>query len=116
MAITDFYLTNPIARASAIMASLSAMHAAQPLQAAWASAATFAIGAALPLLTAAIAPSDHVMAAVAGSTLLSLTVLGYLAAFAGGANIYASTARITFWGAAAMAITVAVGKLFGAVT
>jgi VIT1/CCC1 family predicted Fe2+/Mn2+ transporter len=95
---------------------LSAMHRAMPVQAAWASAATFAIGAALPLLTVAIAPSNHVMAAVAGSTLISLTVLGYLAAYAGGANIFVSTARIIFWGAAAMAITVAVGKLFGAVT
>ena len=94
---------------------LSAMHTARPVQAALASAGTFSIGAALPLLTVAIAPPTHVMAAVAGSTLLSLALLGYLAAYAGGANIYVSTARILFWGAAAMAITVAVGKLFGAV-
>jgi VIT1/CCC1 family predicted Fe2+/Mn2+ transporter len=94
---------------------LSSVHRARPVQAAWASAATFAIGAALPLIAAAIAPSSQVMATVGGSTLLSLTILGYLAARAGGANIYVSTARVTFWGAAAMAITVAVGKLFGAV-
>jgi vacuolar iron transporter family protein len=94
---------------------LSSMHAARPVQAALASAATFSIGAALPLLTVTIAPSNHVLAAVGGSTLLSLTILGYLAAYAGGANVYVSTARIIFWGAAAMAITVAVGKLFGAV-
>lgn len=94
---------------------LSSVHAARPVQAALASAATFSIGAALPLLTAAIAPSNHVLAAVGASTLLSLTILGYLAAHAGGANVYVSAARVTFWGAAAMAITVAVGKLFGAV-
>jgi VIT1/CCC1 family predicted Fe2+/Mn2+ transporter len=94
---------------------LSSAHAARPVQAALASAATFSVGAAMPIVAAAIAPSSYVMATVGGSTLLSLTVLGYLAAYAGGANIYVSTARITFWGAAAMAITVAVGKLFGAV-
>jgi VIT1/CCC1 family predicted Fe2+/Mn2+ transporter len=94
---------------------LSSVHRARPVQAAWASAATFAIGAALPLIAAAIAPSSHIMATVGGSTLLSLTILGFLAARAGGANIYVSTARVIFWGAAAMAITVAVGKLFGAV-
>ncbi len=94
---------------------LSSVHTARPVQAALASAATFSIGAALPLLTVAIAPSNHVLAAVGGSTLVSLTILGYLAAYAGGANIYVSTARVVFWGAAAMAITVAVGKLFGAV-
>ncbi len=94
---------------------LSSAHAARPVQAALASAATFSVGAAMPIVAAAIAPSSYVMATVGGSTLLSLTVLGYLAANAGGANVYVSTARITFWGAAAMAITVAVGKLFGAV-
>ncbi len=94
---------------------LSSVHTARPVQAALASAATFAIGAALPLLTAVMAPSAYMMAAVGGSTLVSLTILGYLAAYAGGANVYVSTARIVFWGAAAMAMTVAVGTLFGAI-
>lgn len=94
---------------------LSAVHRARPVQAALASAATFAIGAALPLAAAVFAPSGYVMAAVGGSTLAALTILGYLAAYAGGANIYSSTARILFWGTAAMAITVAVGRLFGAI-
>jgi VIT1/CCC1 family predicted Fe2+/Mn2+ transporter len=94
---------------------LTSVHTARPVQAALASAATFAVGAALPLLTVVIAQPGYLMAAVGGSTLVSLTILGYLAAYAGGAKVYVSTARIVFWGAAAMAMTVAVGTLFSAV-
>jgi VIT1/CCC1 family predicted Fe2+/Mn2+ transporter len=89
--------------------------AAQPVQAALASAATFAIGAALPLLTALLAPEPSLALAVSGSSLLFLAALGALAARAGGAPLLRSTARVTFWGALAMALTAGVGALFGTV-
>ncbi len=87
---------------------------ARPLQAAWASAATFSVGAALPLLAAFVAPEGQVLSMVAGLSLLSLAVLGGLAARAGGARISVGVARVTFWGALAMALTAGVGRLFGA--
>ena len=89
--------------------------AARPVQAAMASAATFAIGAALPLLTALLAPEASLVLAVSGSSLLFLAALGALAARAGGAPLLRSTARVTFWGALAMGLTAGVGALFGAV-
>jgi VIT1/CCC1 family predicted Fe2+/Mn2+ transporter len=89
--------------------------AARPVQAALASAATFAIGAALPLLTALLAPEASLVLAVSGSSLLFLAALGALAARAGGAPLLRSTARVTFWGALAMGLTAGVGALFGAV-
>jgi VIT1/CCC1 family predicted Fe2+/Mn2+ transporter len=89
--------------------------AARPVQAALASAATFAIGAALPLLTALLAPEASLALAVSGSSLLFLAALGALAARAGGAPLLRSTARVTFWGALAMALTAGVGALFGTV-
>lgn len=88
--------------------------AARPVQAALASAATFAVGAALPLVTVALAPSAYVIVAVAVASLLCLALLGGLAAYAGGAGVGRSVARVTFWGALAMALTAAVGTLFGA--
>jgi VIT1/CCC1 family predicted Fe2+/Mn2+ transporter len=94
---------------------LSATHTARPVQAALASAATFAIGACLPVLTLLIAPPDFLLAVVAGSSLLFLSLLGYLAAYAGGAKVLLSVGRVTFWGALAMSLTLAIGKLFGAV-
>jgi vacuolar iron transporter family protein len=92
---------------------ISASLAARPVQAALASATTFAVGAALPLLTARLAPEPHLGWVVSTSSLLFLAALGALAARAGGAPLLRSTARVTFWGALAMAITAGVGALFG---
>ena len=88
---------------------------AKPLQAALASAASFAVGAALPLAVAAVAPLQSVMLWVACASLLSLALLGVVAARAGGSAVLPSVWRVTFWGVLAMAATAGVGKLFGAV-
>jgi vacuolar iron transporter family protein len=90
--------------------------AARPLQAALASAGAFAVGAALPLLLVLVFPVTALMWGVAGSSLLSLALLGVLAARAGGAPVIASVMRVTFWGALAMALTAGVGALLGGVT
>lgn len=87
--------------------------AAQPVQAALASAGTFAVGALLPLLMVLLLPVSAIMWGVAGSSLLFLALLGFLAARAGGAPPLRSVARVTFWGALAMALTAGVGALFG---
>jgi len=94
---------------------LSEVHTARPIQAAFASAGTFTIGAALPLLAVLFAPSSFIMPAVGGSSLVFLAMLGCLAAYAGGAKIITSVARVTIWGALAMALTTAIGRMFGAV-
>lgn len=86
---------------------------AQPVAAALASAATFAVGAALPLVVALLAPRSALPVWVVASTLLSLALLGWLAAVTGGAKPLLGALRVTFWGALAMAITYAVGALFG---
>ena len=88
---------------------------ARPLQAASASAAAFAVGAAIPLLTAIFAPQDGLSLFVAGASLICLVGLGALAARTGGAPVLIGAARVTFWGALAMAVTAGVGRLFGAV-
>jgi vacuolar iron transporter family protein len=88
---------------------------ARPVQAALASAASFAVGAALPLLVALLAPHSVLIPWVAGSSLLFLATLGGVAARTGGAPVLAGVWRVTFWGALAMAITAGVGALFGAV-
>lgn len=88
---------------------------AQPAQAAFFSAGTFTIGAALPLLVAWMLPGSQQIAVVAGSSLLSLAALGALAARAGGAAISIGAIRVTFWGALAMVLTAAVGRAFGVV-
>jgi len=88
---------------------------ARPVQAALASAGTFAVGAALPLLMVLVFPVAALMWGVAGSSLLFLALLGLLAARAGGAPVIASVMRVTFWGALAMALTAGVGALFGVV-
>jgi VIT1/CCC1 family predicted Fe2+/Mn2+ transporter len=87
---------------------------AKPIQAALASAASFAVGAALPLVVTALAPERMLMSWVGGVSLVSLAALGVVAARVGGANVVASAWRVTFWGALAMAITAGVGALFGA--
>jgi len=88
---------------------------ARPIQAALASAASFAVGAALPLLVTALCPRDWLIGAVAAASLIFLAALGTLAARAGGAAMATGAIRVTFWGALAMAITALVGKLFGTV-
>jgi VIT1/CCC1 family predicted Fe2+/Mn2+ transporter len=94
---------------------ISATMSARPVQAALASAASFAVGAALPLAVAAIAPATALIAAVAIASLLFLMLLGGVAARAGGASVWLGAWRVSFWGALAMGITAGVGKLFGAV-
>jgi VIT1/CCC1 family predicted Fe2+/Mn2+ transporter len=86
---------------------------ARPVQAALASAGTFAVGAVLPLLIVALLPPSALPWAVSGGSLLFLALLGSLAARAGGASVLTSAARVTFWGALAMALTAGVGALFG---
>lgn len=93
---------------------LSEAVSARPVQAALASAGTFAIGAAMPLLTILLAPAAYLIPSVSGASLLCLALLGGLAAYAGGASVVVSAARVTFWGALAMALTAGVGALFGA--
>ena len=93
---------------------ISEAFSARPLQAALASAASFTVGAALPLAVTAMAPAQSLMAWVSGSSLVFLAVLGVVAARVGGAPVLAGAWRVTFWGALAMGITAGVGSLFGA--
>ena len=87
---------------------------ARPLQAALASAATFAVGAALPILAAVISPANWLIPLVVVSSLLFLAVLGGVAARVGGARPVAGAIRVAFWGALAMGLTAGAGALFGA--
>ena len=86
---------------------------ARPLQAAGASAATFALGAALPLLVVILAPLTGLGWTIAAASLVCLAALGALAARTGGASPWVGSGRVAFWGALAMAATAAIGKLFG---
>ena len=86
---------------------------AQPIQAALASAASFAVGAALPLVVATMATGKYLMPWIAVTSLAFLAFLGAIAAQVGGAGVWIGAWRVTFWGAIAMAITAAVGALFG---
>lgn len=88
---------------------------ARPIQAALASASSFAVGAALPLLVTATAPSSSLIVLVSGTSLLFLGLLGALAARAGGASVTVGALRVTFWGALAMGLTAGVGALFGTI-
>lgn len=94
---------------------ISEMLTARPVQAALSSAATFSIGALLPLLIVIMAPVSALMWAVSVSSLFFLALLGVLAARTGGASMMTSALRVTFWGALAMALTAGVGALFGVV-
>jgi VIT1/CCC1 family predicted Fe2+/Mn2+ transporter len=87
---------------------------ARPVQAALASAGTFSVGAAMPLLLVVVVPASALVWAVSGSSLFFLALLGSLAARAGGSPVWKAAARVTFWGALAMALTAGVGALFGA--
>ena len=95
--------------------SISEALSARPVQAALASAASFAVGAVLPLAVTALAPEKSLIIWVSGTSLAFLAGLGAVAARVGGAGVMIGAWRVTFWGALAMAITAAVGKLFGAV-
>jgi VIT1/CCC1 family predicted Fe2+/Mn2+ transporter len=94
---------------------ISEITTARPVQAALASAATFALGAAIPLLTVLIAPTTVLIPVVVATSIALLAVLGGVGAHAGGASIFRGALRVTFWGALAMALTAGVGALFGAV-
>ena len=87
---------------------------ARPVQAALASAGTFAVGAAMPLLLVLVVPRSALVWAISGSSLFFLALLGSLAARAGGSPVWRAALRVTFWGALAMALTAGVGALFGA--
>jgi VIT1/CCC1 family predicted Fe2+/Mn2+ transporter len=92
---------------------ISSILTARPVQAGLTSAATFAAGAALPLVTALVVPAPRVGAVVAGTSLVFLTALGALSARTGGAPVFRASVRVAFWGALAMGITAIVGRLFG---
>ncbi|MBI3778265.1 MAG: VIT family protein [Gammaproteobacteria bacterium] len=112
---TQLMAKDPLAAHARDELGISEMITARPIQAALTSAATFAMGAALPLLTVVISPVAYLIPVVAGTSLLFLALLGTLAAYTGGAPAVTGAARVTFWGAIAMALTAGVGHLFGAV-
>jgi VIT1/CCC1 family predicted Fe2+/Mn2+ transporter len=85
---------------------------ARPIQAAFTSAVSFAVGAAMPLLAVATVPASGLIAVVSGTSLIFLAFLGGLAARVGGASVTMGAMRVTFWGALAMALTAGVGKVF----
>lgn len=89
--------------------------AARPVEAALTSALTFAVGAALPLTLVVISPNEMLIYIVSAASLAFLALLGAVGAKAGGANVFKATLRVTFWGAAAMALTAGVGWMFGTV-
>jgi VIT1/CCC1 family predicted Fe2+/Mn2+ transporter len=92
---------------------ISEATAAKPLQAAFASACSFSVGAVLPLIVVALAPESRLILWVAVAALVSLAFLGGLAAKTGGAKILPGVIRVTFWSALAMGVTAGVGTLFG---
>ena len=94
---------------------ISEVTAARPIQAALTSAATFAIGAAMPLAIVLLMPSTYLVMGVSIASLLFLALLGAVGARAGGANVWKATFRVTFWGALAMGLTAVIGALFGTV-
>jgi VIT1/CCC1 family predicted Fe2+/Mn2+ transporter len=93
---------------------LSETQSARPVQAALASAASFAVGAVMPLLTVVLVPASYLISVVSATSLVFLAMLGGLAARVGGASALTGAMRVTFWGALAMALTAGVGILFGA--
>ncbi len=94
---------------------ITANLSARPIQAAFASALSFVVGAAMPLLVVLVAPETSLVVWVTVASLVVLALLGIVAARAGGAPLLRSAARVTFWGALAMALTALVGALFGTV-
>jgi len=94
---------------------ISEITTARPVQAALTSAASFSVGAAMPLLMVVVSPAGALVPIVSAASLGFLAFLGAVGARAGGANVVRATARVTFWGALAMALTAGIGKLFGTV-
>jgi VIT1/CCC1 family predicted Fe2+/Mn2+ transporter len=94
---------------------ISEMTTARPVQAALTSAASFSVGAAMPLVMVVVSPAGALVPLVSAASLGFLALLGAIGAKAGGANILRATARVTFWGALAMALTAGIGKVFGTV-
>src|SRR6478736_3094029 len=94
---------------------ISEITTARPVQAALTSAATFSVGAAMPLLMVVISPAWALVPMVSAASLGFLALLGAIGAITGGANVPRATARVTFWGALAMALTAGIGKIFGTV-
>jgi vacuolar iron transporter family protein len=94
---------------------ISEITTARPVQAALTSAATFAVGAAMPLLMVLVSPASMLVPIVSAASLVFLALLGAIGARAGGANVLRATARVTFWGTLAMALTAGIGALFGTV-
>lgn len=94
---------------------ISEVTAARPIQAALTSAATFAVGAAMPLAMVLLMPRSALVVGVSVASLLFLALLGAIGARAGGANVMKATLRVTFWGALAMALTAGIGAVFGTV-
>jgi VIT1/CCC1 family predicted Fe2+/Mn2+ transporter len=94
---------------------ISEITTARPVQAAVTSAATFSVGAAMPLLMVIVSPAGALVPIVSAASLGFLALLGALGARVGGANVPRATVRVTFWGALAMALTAGIGKLFGTV-
>ena len=94
---------------------ISEITTARPIQAALTSAATFSVGAAMPLLMVVVSPAHVLIPVVSAASLGFLALLGAIGAKAGGANILRATVRVTFWGALAMALTAGIGKIFGTV-
>ena len=92
---------------------ISEISTARPIQAALTSAVTFTVGAALPLLMVVVTPARFLVVAVSVASLLFLALLGAIGARTGGADVVKATARVTFWGALAMALTAGVGAIFG---
>ena len=92
---------------------ISEISAARPVQAALTSAATFSTGAAMPLLMVVVSPGDKLVPIVSMASLVFLALLGAIGAKTGGANVLKATARVTFWGALAMALTAGIGALVG---
>jgi VIT1/CCC1 family predicted Fe2+/Mn2+ transporter len=95
--------------------AISEITTARPIQAALTSAATFSVGAAMPLVMVVISPTTALVPIVSAASLGFLALLGAIGAKTGGANVLRATARVTFWGALAMALTAGIGKLFGTV-
>jgi vacuolar iron transporter family protein len=94
---------------------ISEISTARPVQAALTSAATFAVGAAMPLLTVLVSPAGRLIPIVVIGSLAFLALLGAVGAKAGGADVLKATTRVTFWGALAMGLTAAIGAIFGTV-
>jgi len=93
---------------------ISDLTTARPVQAAFASAGTFAVGAAMPLLTVLVTPSKALIPVVVATSIVFLAGLGTVGAYAGGAPVGRAAVRVTFWGVLAMALTAVVGAIFGA--